>query len=120
MVSAARSAGSVALKSGQELTHLTLHPGESIRTPRILLIQWSGTDRIVGQNALRRLLLSYYAARVHGEFVMPPVTHTGAYALIFDGIAKKTGGIRSTFCPRYAIRIWAPKADTAFLGPTTR
>ena len=91
MVSAGRSAGSVALKSGQELTHLRLHAGESIRTPRVLLVQWSGTDRMTGQNALRRLLLSYYAARVQGELVMPPVAHTGAYALIFDGIAKKTG-----------------------------
>jgi alpha-galactosidase len=91
MVSAARSTDSVALKSGQELTHLRLHPGESIRTPSILLIEWSGTDRILGQNALRHFLLSYYAARVDGKLVMPPVTHTGAYALIFDGIAQKTG-----------------------------
>jgi alpha-galactosidase len=91
MVSAQRSAGGVALKSGQELTHLRLHPGETIRTPGILLIQWSGADRFLGQNALRHLLLSYYAARVDGKLVMPPVTHTGAYALIFDGIARKTG-----------------------------
>ncbi len=91
MVSARRSADSVTLKSGQELTHLRLHPGESIRTPSILLIQWSGADRIIGQNALRQMLLSYYAARVDGKLVMPPVTHTGAYALIFDGIAQKTG-----------------------------
>jgi alpha-galactosidase len=70
MVSARRSADSVALKSGQELTHLRLHPGESIRTPSILLIQWSGADRIIGQNALRQMLLSYYAARMDGKLVM--------------------------------------------------
>jgi alpha-galactosidase len=55
MVSAGRSGGKVTIKSGQELTHLRLHAGESIRTPRILLVQWSGTDRFAGQNALRRL-----------------------------------------------------------------
>ena len=36
MVSAGRSAGGVALKSGQQLTHLRLHAGESIRTPQHL------------------------------------------------------------------------------------
>jgi alpha-galactosidase len=91
MVRAERSTNGVLLKSGQEVTHIKLHAGESIRTPRILLVPWSGTDRMAGQNALRRLLLSYYAARVNGRLAMPPVAHTGAYALIFDGIAQKTG-----------------------------
>jgi alpha-galactosidase len=91
LVDVARNSEGVALQSGQETTHLTLHAGEKIRTPRILLVSWSGKDRIVGQNALRRLLISYYAARVQGEVAMPPVSHTGAYVLIFDDIAKKTG-----------------------------
>jgi alpha-galactosidase len=91
IVSTGRNSGGVTLKSGQETTHLTLHAGESIRTPRILLVPWSGADRVAGQNALRHLLISYYAARVQGKIAMPPVAHTGAYVLIFDDIAKKTG-----------------------------
>jgi alpha-galactosidase len=117
MVSAARSANSVALKSGQELTHLRLHPGESIRTPRILLIEWSGTDRILGQNALRQLLLSYYAARVDGKLVMPPVTHTGAYALIFDGIAQKTGKNPLDILPTLRDRDLGANGGHGFPGP---
>ncbi|MBM3239696.1 hypothetical protein FJZ31_25715 [Candidatus Poribacteria bacterium] len=34
--------GKLSLKAGMELTHLKLHPGERIRTPRILLHYWNG------------------------------------------------------------------------------
>ena len=53
-----------------ELTHLLLHPGETIRTPSILLLRWSGGDWIDAQNQLRRLLLAHYAPRVNGK--VPP------------------------------------------------
>jgi alpha-galactosidase len=117
MVSAGRSTGSVALKSGQQLTHLRLHAGESIRTPSILLIQWSGRDRLAGQNALRQLLLSYYAARVDGKLVMPPVAHTDAYALIFDGIAKKTGQNPLDVLPTVTDRDLGGHGGRGFPGP---
>jgi alpha-galactosidase len=91
MVRAGRSTSGLELKSGQQTTHLVLHPGETIRTPRVLLVQWAGADRVTGQNALRQVLLSYYVPRVNGEIVIPPVAHTAAYVLIFDDIAKKTG-----------------------------
>ena len=81
----------VALQAGQELTRLKLHPGESIRTPRILLLQWRGGDALVGHNLLRKILVNYYLPRIHGEVQFPPVCHTGAYRLIFDAIAEKTG-----------------------------
>jgi alpha-galactosidase len=117
MVSAGRSAGSITLKSGQQLTHLRLHAGESIRTPSIVLIQWSGSDRLVGQNALRQLLLSYYAARVDGKLAMPPVTHTWAYALIFDGIAKKTGKNPLDILPTVTDQDLGGKGGRGFPGP---
>ena len=34
--------GTLAARAGQQLVHCTLHPGESIRTPRILLVFWGG------------------------------------------------------------------------------
>jgi alpha-galactosidase len=117
MVSASRTSGSVALKSGQQLTHLRLHAGESIRTPSILLVEWNGTDRFAGQNALRQLLLSYYAARVDGKLVMPPVAHTGAYALIFDGIAKKTGKNPLDVLPTITSRDLGANGGHGFPGP---
>jgi alpha-galactosidase len=66
-VSASRNdAGATHLQAGMELTHLTLHPGESIRTPRILLLPWSG-DRMDAHNQFRRLLLAHYLPKVDGQ-----------------------------------------------------
>lgn len=56
MLHVERSENSVRVRSGQETNHFRLHPGEEVRTPRILLLQWEGKDRFVGHNALRQLL----------------------------------------------------------------
>ena len=52
-----------------------LHPGETIRTPRMLLVSWDGDDPLRGHNLLRRLLLDHYVPRLHGELALPPLTH---------------------------------------------
>ena len=85
------SSRSVVVQVGQETTHFLLHPGESIRTPRVLLLQWSGADRIDGHNLFRRVLVSYYVPRIGGEVQLPPIAHTPDYLLQFEDIAKKTG-----------------------------
>ena len=55
-----RDAGtSLMVRAGMELTHLKLHPGENIRTPRILLLFWQGDDRMRGHNLLRRFILAH-------------------------------------------------------------
>ena len=86
-----RSETGVRVQSGQETTHFKLHPGEEVRTPRILLLQWKGKDRFVGQNALRRLLIAHYVPRIDGQVALPPVAHSSAYVCIFDDVARKTG-----------------------------
>ena len=48
-----------------ELTHLRLHPGESIRTPRILLL--AGPAPMDAHNQFRRLLLAHYLPRLDGK-----------------------------------------------------
>ena len=68
------ASGAIRLRAGQEKTHLKLHPGESIRTPRILLVLWQGKDRYRGHNLLRRVLLDHYVPRIDGKIVVPPVT----------------------------------------------
>jgi alpha-galactosidase len=45
---------------------LLLHPGEAIRSPRILLFPWSG-ERMDAHNQFRRLLLAHYLPRVDGQ-----------------------------------------------------
>jgi alpha-galactosidase len=66
--------GTVTLRAGQEKTRL--RPGETVRTPRMLLAAWRGMDPITGHNQFRRLLLDQYVPRVGGEIALPPVTLT--------------------------------------------
>jgi alpha-galactosidase len=67
----------LALQAGQQTTHLVLHQGEAIRTPRVLLVPWQGADPLRGHNLLRRLMLTHYVPRINGQIVLPPVTHNG-------------------------------------------
>ena len=62
----------VQLQAGQQTVHLKLHPGETIRSPRILLVFWHGKDSLRGHNLLRQLLLAHYVPRIHGEIALPP------------------------------------------------
>jgi len=63
------SSGQTRLQAGMERTHLRLHPGESIRSPRILLMGWHG-DRLAGHNRFRRLMLFHYTPQ---QASRPPV-----------------------------------------------
>ena len=72
----ARSNGrGLTLQAGQQTTHFVLHPGESVRTPRILLVAWHGNDRFRGHNLLRRLLLDQYVPRRNGRIAVPPISN---------------------------------------------
>jgi len=52
------SANGLHIVAGQELTHFRLHPGEEVRTPLIVLMDWRG-DWIDGQNQWRRWMMAY-------------------------------------------------------------
>ena len=60
------------VRAGMELTHLLLHPGEKIRSPRILLMRWEG-DRIQAHNQFRRLMLDHYSPQADGRPIELPV-----------------------------------------------
>ncbi|HRR95374.1 MAG TPA: alpha-galactosidase [Candidatus Ratteibacteria bacterium] len=73
------------IKAGLELTHLKLHPGEKIRSPRILLMQWR-QDRWEAHNLFRQLLLTHYVPKIDGKIPeMPIVLQT------FDRYRTKPG-----------------------------
>lgn len=65
--------GQLAMKAGMERTHLVLHPGESIRTPRMLVLYYEG-DRWRGQNLLRRFLLKHHRPAPKGQPLVAPIT----------------------------------------------
>jgi alpha-galactosidase len=72
--------GDLRLRAGQQLTHLKLHPGETIRTPRILLVFWDGNDPLRGNNLFRRTMMAHYMPRSKGELVLPPLCGAVGYA----------------------------------------
>jgi alpha-galactosidase len=72
--SASREAdGAMTLRAGQQLTNLVLEPGETVRTPRILLVFWDGADPLRGTNLVRQLLIKHVLPRRGGELVFPPI-----------------------------------------------
>ncbi|MHB1293882.1 MAG: glycoside hydrolase family 36 protein [Anaerolineae bacterium] len=68
--------GPLQMTAGMEFTHLLLHPGETIRTPRMLTIAYAGTDPFAGNNLLRRIILAHYTPRdAQGNNITPPVAY---------------------------------------------
>jgi alpha-galactosidase len=63
----------ITLTAGMQRTHLLLHPGETIRTPRILLMNWKG-DQLESQNTWRQLMLAEYTPKdLQGKTVVCPI-----------------------------------------------
>ncbi len=58
------------VRAGQELTHFTLHPGEEVRSPLIVMQFWQG-DWIRAQNIWRRWMLAYNVPRPRGQVPQP-------------------------------------------------
>lgn len=68
------------LRVGQNTLRAKLHPGESIRTPRMALLFWKGDDRMQGHNLWRQLLIAHYLPRYDGKLQMTPVAATNFLA----------------------------------------
>lgn len=64
--------GPLKVQAGMALTRFRLHPGEEVRTPRILLLFWTETP-IQGHNLLRRFILAHHRPRPGGEPLMTPL-----------------------------------------------
>ena len=59
------------IRAGMPKTHLKLHPGERIRSPRILMAAWDG-DRIRGHNMLRQIIYRHHTPLLDGKKPLPP------------------------------------------------
>lgn len=68
--------GAIAVSAGMGTTQISLHPGEEIRTPEVLLLPWEGDD-IDAHNILRRHILKYHTPQYDGAPVVLPVSHLG-------------------------------------------
>lgn len=67
--------GAVHLAAGLETTHFKLHPGETIRSPRIMQLYWTGDDPWRGYNQFRRVMFAHIMPRIDGQLVVPPIAH---------------------------------------------
>ncbi len=65
--------GGLRVRAGQQLTHFTLHAGETVRSPRIVLVFWRGPDDLRGNNIFRQLTLRHYLPQRDGAPVFPPI-----------------------------------------------
>ena len=71
-----RDAQGLRVTAGMAHTHFRLEPGESVRTPRILLVPWAGEEPEAGQNELRQLILKHYSPLdPDGRPCLPPLSH---------------------------------------------
>jgi alpha-galactosidase len=66
----------IAISAGMGTTHISLRPGEEIRTPEVLLLPWEGDD-IDAHNTLRRHILRFHTPHYDGKPVVLPVSFTG-------------------------------------------
>lgn len=64
---------SLDVRAGMERTHLVLHPGEHIRTPRILLVFWRG-EYLAAQNMFRQFVLRHASPRPGGKLIRTPIS----------------------------------------------
>jgi len=70
----AAGADGLRVEAGQQTTHFKLLPGETTRTPRILLVFWKGDGPLRGNNLLRQVVIRHYLPRRDGKLVFPPIS----------------------------------------------
>ncbi|MHB1001609.1 MAG: NPCBM/NEW2 domain-containing protein [Armatimonadota bacterium] len=67
--------GPLTLNAGMKLLHLKLHPGETIRGPRVMQLYWLGRDEWRAYNMFRQTMFEHVTPKNNGEPVMPPIAH---------------------------------------------
>jgi alpha-galactosidase len=98
----------IAAAAGMERTRLRLRPGESVRTPAILLLCWSGDDAFRGNNLWRSLLLKHYTPRPNGAELDPPLAVSAHGVVPFERTteANMLEGIEQVSREKLGAKIW--------------
>jgi len=68
-------AGQLRTQAGLSELHTVLHPGESLRSPRIMQLRWQGGDHYDAYNAFRRTMFAHILPRIDSQVVVPPIVH---------------------------------------------
>jgi alpha-galactosidase len=86
------------MRAGQELTHFTLHPGEKIRTP-LLVLQFHNGDWVRAQNIWRRWMMSHSMPRPGGE--LPPMAVRASSSRAYMEMTQADEASQIMFIDRY-------------------
>lgn len=86
------------ISAGQELTHFKLNPGESVRSPRIVLQFWNG-DRLRAQNTWRRWMIRHNMPRPGGKLPQTQLVATSSHQ--FNEMLNANEGNQKLFINRY-------------------
>jgi alpha-galactosidase len=84
--------------AGQELTHFTLHPGEEVRSPLVVLQFWKG-DRMRSQNVWRQWMLAHNTPRPNGK--VPPAHMAACSSHQFGEMINADDESQKLFVDRY-------------------
>ncbi|MFO0889366.1 MAG: alpha-galactosidase [Isosphaeraceae bacterium] len=87
------------IRAGQELTRLSLLPGESVRTPLIALMFWRGEDVARSHNLWRRWMWAHQVPRDRDG--APPALLLGNTSLEFNEMCNATRENQIAFIDRY-------------------
>ena len=88
------------LVAGQERTHLTLKPGEEIRTPLIAFVFWKGDDTVQAQNLWRRWMWAHNVPRTR-DGKLPPSILFGNTSGQFNEMIDANEENQKAFIDRY-------------------
>ena len=106
------------IQAGQQLTHLSLQPGETIRTPLIAMLFWQGTNTVRAQNFWRRWYIAHNIPRINGQPPAPisQIQVSGDDLAQVEDFVKH--GIQPDVCWRDAggTQTWYPSATGLFSG----
>jgi len=67
--------GRLRIQAGLQNLHSVLHPGERLRSPRILQLHWQSGDQYHAYNLFRRTMVAHIMPRRNGQLVTPPIVH---------------------------------------------
>ena len=86
--------------AGQQRTHLSLRPGEEIRTPLIAMLFWQDVASQRAQNVWRRWMIAHNVPRT-ADGKLPPTIVLGNTSLEFNEMCNATEENQNHFLDRY-------------------
>ena len=88
------------ITAGQELTHLSLKPGEEIRSPLIAMLFWQGSDTVMAQNLWRRWMVAHNLPRT-ADGKLPPTQIVACSSHQFKEMTQANEENQKLFVDRY-------------------